>query len=138
MRVIGWIGLVILVIAIIAITFGASVKLDPDKKENPWHWIGIIGGLILAVLAVIMIIKGSACDKVPKGYTKVIVPSQFAQNIQYDINQYFKGGEKPCFARGGTTAGKPGFFGRMFNRGGSAPQGETAAAGVVFDNPVTV
>lgn len=100
MKVIGWLGLIFIIIGIIAITFGATVWASKNDKENTWHFVGIGGGLALSIIGIIMVAVGSrgAADA-PKGYVKIVVPKIFAANIKYDVDEFYKGGEKPCFAR---------------------------------------
>ena len=109
MRAIGYIGLVLVIIGIIALVFGATVIVGKEK-ENTFHYVAVGIGLILAVIGLIMVIVGGSRSTL-KGYSWISVPSNMAKNITTSINAYLKGGDKPCFIDG--PAGGPSMWSRF-------------------------
>ncbi len=100
-RLWGWIGLLLLIIAVIISSISGAIIADPQRDNNTWHHVALYGSIMLAIIGIVLVLLGfrCPCEKAPKGYKNIIVPEIFARNILDDIKEYSEGGNKPCFAR---------------------------------------
>ena len=103
MKVIGWVGIVLLIVSVILSSVAAAIIADPKRDNNTWHHVAAWGGVMLAVIGIVMIIVGGRCPSPPKGYKQIVVSEVYAKNIMEDMKAYEKGGPLPCFARAPTT-----------------------------------
>ena len=115
MRAIGYFGIILVIVGVIALVFGATIIVGKEK-ENTFHWVAVGLGLILAVIGLIMVIVGGSRATL-KGYSWISVPSNMAKNITASINSYLKGGPTPCFINAPDTG--PGLWSRFKSAVGS-------------------
>ncbi len=120
-RLWGWIGLLLLIIAVIIASVSGAIIADPKRDNNTWHHVALYGSIMLAIIGIVLVLLGfrCPCEKAPKGYKNIIVPEIYAKNILDDVKEYNQGGNKPCFARKNTSA-VGGWFSR-FKSGSSQP-----------------
>ncbi len=100
-RLWGWIGLLLLIVAVIISSISGAIIADPKRDNNTWHHVALYGSIMLAIIGIVLVLLGfrCPCEKAPNGYKNIIVPEIFAKNILDDVKSYNQGGDKPCFAR---------------------------------------
>ena len=121
-RLWGWIGLILLIVAVIISSISGAIVADPKRDNNTWHHVALYGSIMLAIIGIVLVLLGfrCPCEKAPSGYKNIIVPEIYARNILDDIKEYTQGGNKPCFAR--KNAGRSGgFFSGMFGGRSTGP-----------------
>ena len=125
MKVIGWVGIALLIVSVILSSIATAIIADPKRDNNTWHHVAAWGGVMLAAIALVLIIIGGRTPSVPKGYTQIVVSDLYAKNIMEDMKAYEKGGPLPCFARSPTS-----MLSRFKNAIGFGGMGGNAPAGV--------
>jgi hypothetical protein len=83
----GWFGIVLIVIGIVFLSFGSLVTADPKRKENTWHYISIIGGLLLAIIGIIMTVIGFRGEH-KKGYKTLLIPDSMVKDVQKSLKKF--------------------------------------------------
>ena len=121
MKVIGWVGIALLVLSIILSSISMAIIVDPKRDNNTWHHVAFYGGIMLAAIALVLIIIGGRTPSVPKGFKQIVVSEVYAKNIMEDMKAYEKGGPLPCFARAPTMM--YGRFKKALGFGGGAGAG---------------
>lgn len=129
MKVIGWVGIALLIVSVILSSIATAIIADPKRDNNTWHHVAAWGGVMLAIIGIVLIIIGGRTPSVPKGFKQIVVSEVYAKNIMEDMKAYEKGGPLPCFARAPTTM--YGRFKKAFGMGGvpAGAMGTSAGTG---------
>ena len=131
MKVVGAIGIILLIVSVILSAIAGFIIVDPKRDNNTWHHVAAWAGVMLGVIGIVLIIIGGRCPSPPKGYKQIIVSEVYAKNIMEDMKAYEKGGPLPCFARAPTSTYSRfkkalGFGGASSGMGGNPPAGVPA------------
>jgi hypothetical protein len=95
MKVIGWVGIVLLIVSVICSAIAMGIIIDPKRDNNTLHHVAFYAGLMLSIIGIVLIIVGGRTPSAPRGFKQIVVSEVYAKNIMEDINS----GRTPCFAR---------------------------------------
>lgn len=114
MKVIGWVGIVLLIVSVICSGIAMGIIIDPKRDNNTLHHVAFYAGLMLSIIGIVLILIGGRNPSAPKGYKQIVVSNVYAKNIMDDMKSYEKGGPVPCFARAPSS-----MYGRFKNASSS-------------------